>query len=42
MKGYTEEYKNGTWVKAEPMKASWENNPIYLLIKKIKGNVKCI
>lgn len=36
MKGYTEEYKNGTWVKAEPMKASWENNPIY----KIKGGIK--
>jgi hypothetical protein len=36
MKGYTEEYKNGTWVKAEPIKASWENNPIYKLKRGIK------
>lgn len=36
MKGYTEEYKNGTWVKAKPMKASWENNKLLQLFKRVK------
>ena len=36
MQGHTEEYKNGRWVEAEPMKASWENNPLY----KLKGGIK--
>ncbi|OQA46516.1 MAG: hypothetical protein BWY47_01705 [Bacteroidetes bacterium ADurb.Bin302] len=37
MKGYTEEYKNGTWVKAKPMKASWENNKLLQLFKRVKN-----
>lgn len=42
MKGYTEEYKNGMWVEAEPVKASWEDSFLYSLIKKIKERFKCI
>ena len=40
MQGHTEEYKNGRWVEAEPMKASWENNPLYKLKGEIKLGVK--
>lgn len=36
MQEHTEEYKNGRWVEAEPMKPSWENNPLY----KLKGEIK--
>ena len=42
MQGHTEEYKNGRWVEAEPIKASWENNLLYKLIRKIKEKLKCI
>lgn len=39
MKGHTEEYKNGRWVEAEPMKASWENNFLYKLKYKLKEGI---
>lgn len=39
MQGHTEEYKNGRWVEAEPMKASWENNPLYKLKYKFKEGI---
>lgn len=39
MQGHTEEYKNGRWVEAEPMKASWENNPLYKLKYKLKEGI---
>lgn len=42
MQGHTEEYKNGRWVEAELMKASWEDSFLYSLIKKIKERFKCI
>ena len=32
--------KNGTWSKAEPIKASWETNRLLQLFKKIKKQLQ--
>jgi len=33
--------KNGTWSKAEPIKASWEDNKILIFFRKLFSKDKC-